>query len=250
MRKGATDVPLRALALALVRLERGLVALEKELHPSLRRVAPNRRQSARNLVHYIALRQHDLRDLQSQLAERGLSSLGRSESCVMSSLLEASARAHESLALAGVSAARRQLSRLEKKRATCLSWETANAFLHQHTRDVLGPQPDGRHIAIMVTAPGANEADSAWMVRLLGAGMNVLRINCAHEGEREWGRMIRALREACAETGKNAASSWIWRGPRSARDPLSAGARSRRGSPRRTTSAGSKLPRASSSAVA
>jgi pyruvate kinase len=109
---------LRVLARELVRLERGLVALEKELRPSLRRVAPNRRPSARNLVHYIALRQHDLRDLQGRLAQRGLSSLGRSESCVMASLLEVSARTHESLALAAVPAARRQLSRLEQVRAT------------------------------------------------------------------------------------------------------------------------------------
>lgn len=220
MRKGATDVPLRALARALVHLERRLVALEKKMRPSLRRVSSDRRPSARNLVHYIALRQHDLRDLQSQLAQRGLSSLGRSESCVMGSLLEVSARAHESLALAGVPAARRQLSRLEKERAASLSWETANAFLHQHTRDVLGPKPDGRHITIMVTAPAANEADSAWMVKLLGAGMNVLRINCAHDNEREWGRMIRALREARAQTGKQCRVLMDLAGPKIRTGPI------------------------------
>jgi pyruvate kinase len=200
--KSAPDGALGALARALVRLERGLVALERSMAASLKRVALDRRASAQNLVHYIALRQHDLRDLQSQLAQRGLSSLGRSESCVMGSLLEVSARAHESLALAGSQAARRQLSRLERARTACLSWEAANAFLHQHTRDVLGSKPKGRHIAIMVTAPSADEADSAWMVRLLDAGMNVLRINCAHETEREWSRLIRALNEARARTGK------------------------------------------------
>lgn len=39
--------------------------------------------SARNLLHYIALRRRDLRGVQQQLAEQGLSSLGRSESHVM-----------------------------------------------------------------------------------------------------------------------------------------------------------------------
>ena len=38
---------------------------------------------------------------------------------------------------------------------------------------------------MMVTAPSAKEGDRAWMVRMLGAGMNVLRVNCAHEGEAE-----------------------------------------------------------------
>ena len=35
--------------------------------------------SARNLVHYMALRRHDLRELQDQLAAVGLSSLGRAD---------------------------------------------------------------------------------------------------------------------------------------------------------------------------
>ena len=90
-------------------------------------------------VHYVALRQHDLRDLQIQLSQRGLSSLGRSESCVMDSLLETSERAHESLAMGGDRDAKRELQRLESERGTAVSWETAKYYLHQHTRDVLGP---------------------------------------------------------------------------------------------------------------
>ena len=39
-----------------------------------------------NLSHYIALREHDLTDLQYRLAARGLSSLGRSESHVLLAL--------------------------------------------------------------------------------------------------------------------------------------------------------------------
>src|ERR1700753_2965322 len=39
-----------------------------------------------NLSHYIALRERDITDLQSQLAARGLSSLGRSESHVAQAL--------------------------------------------------------------------------------------------------------------------------------------------------------------------
>lgn len=50
------------------------------------KVHPEHRASARNLMHYLALRRHDLRHLQSQLAALGLSSLGRTESHVMSAL--------------------------------------------------------------------------------------------------------------------------------------------------------------------
>jgi len=39
-----------------------------------------------NLVHYLALRRHDLRSLQAHLTGLGLSSLGRTESHVLSSI--------------------------------------------------------------------------------------------------------------------------------------------------------------------
>jgi pyruvate kinase len=218
----AAKQSLEALAGELAGLKRRLVNLEKEMRPSIRSVAPDRRESAQNLVHYVALRNHDLRDLQSQLSQLGLSSLGRSESCVMGSLLEVSARTYESLALRGNLDATKHLSRIEL--GTPLSWGKANEYLHKHTREVLGPQPDGRHIYIMVTAPSSKEADSAWMVKMLHAGMNVLRINCAHEGEREWRQTIDALRDARAETKKDCRVLMDLAGPKIRTGPV-AGAR-------------------------
>ncbi len=128
-----------AAAHELVRLEKRLLELEEEMRPSLERVAPEWRDSARNFVHYVALRQHDLRDLQVELSQRGLSSLGRSEGCILASLLEVSARAHEALALRGDESARKELARIEKQRRGALSSEAAKFYLHQHTRELLGP---------------------------------------------------------------------------------------------------------------
>ena len=91
------------------------------MRPSINRVAPDRRASAKNLVHYVALRQQDLRELQTQLAQIGLSSLGRSESCVLESLLQVSARANESLALEGSEVAKRALAHLKKRSRTTVS---------------------------------------------------------------------------------------------------------------------------------
>jgi pyruvate kinase len=193
---------LSAIARQLVRLEGSLLDLEKTMRPAIARAASDRRESAKNLVHYIALRQHDLRDLQLQLSQRGLSSLGRAESCILGSVIEVSERVHESLALRADRSPKRQLRRLEKARRSAMSWDTAQNYLHKHTHDILGARPDNRHIYIMVTAPSAKEADLAWMAKMLRAGMNVLRINCAHEGEREWGLVVRALREARTESGK------------------------------------------------
>src|SRR5262249_33423522 len=49
-------------------------------------VHANYRDSARNLLHYLALRRHDLRPLQLRLAALGLSSLGRAESHVLATV--------------------------------------------------------------------------------------------------------------------------------------------------------------------
>jgi pyruvate kinase len=193
------------------------------MRATIDRVAPDRRESAKNLVHYLALRRQDLRDLQLQLSQRGLSSLSHSESCVMSSVLEVSERAHEALAVRGQEGAKRELLRLEKERSTAMSWETAKGYLHQHTHDLLGPRPDDRHIYIMVTAPPAAEADRAWMLKMLRAGMNVLRINCAHEGEHEWSQMIGALGEARKENGNECRVLMDLAGPKIRTGPVAGG---------------------------
>ena len=54
--------------------------------PSLDEVHPNCRDSAENLLHYLALRRHDLRPLQVRLGALGLSSLGRAESHALASV--------------------------------------------------------------------------------------------------------------------------------------------------------------------
>jgi len=189
------------VASSLVQLERELRELEGEMSSAIEAVPTTHRESARNLVHYVALRQRDLRALQSELAQRGLSSLGRSESCVLGGLLQVSARAHESL-LVQEQGDRAELELLGERCRAAFSWPSAQELLHAHTVDMFGPRPSDRHVYVMVTAPSAEEADREWMVRLLEAGMNVLRINCAHETEAEWGRIIDALQRAREMTGK------------------------------------------------
>lgn len=188
------------VARVLVSIEAELRALEGEMAAAIEATPQALRESARNLIHYVALRQRDLRELQEQLAEHGLSSLGRTESCVLGGLLQASIRAHESIALREGGSA--ELERLRAAREAALSWSAARSYLHRHTVDVFGPRPLDRHIYVMVTAPSAAEADSDWMAKQLEAGMNVLRVNCAHETQEEWGSMVDALQRATERTGR------------------------------------------------
>lgn len=191
---------LRRVRRTLQEIESRMLELEAEMHVALQRVPEERRESAKNLVHYIALRQQDLRQLQVELADLGLSSLGRLEGCALGTIRRVLARVQEGLACRGDEAARATLAQRRDEVEGALDWSAGKEALHLHTRVILGPRPDGRHVYIMVTAPCASEADGSWMETMLRSGMNVLRINCAHEGPAEWAQMVEALRAASSRT--------------------------------------------------
>jgi pyruvate kinase len=63
-----------------------MAALERQFGPDIANLPEAHRPSAKNLVHYLALRRHDLQPLQERLASFGLSSLGRSEAHIGANL--------------------------------------------------------------------------------------------------------------------------------------------------------------------
>src|SRR5262245_6367945 len=126
---------------ALQGLRAEMEQLERSASASLDRLRPDFRRSAANLIHYLALRRHDLRPLQDRLAELGLSSLGRAES-------------HVAFNIDTVLGALRSLANREGGSAsTALSMADGDALLEQHTELLLGPKPPGRVVRIMVTMP-------------------------------------------------------------------------------------------------
>jgi len=158
----------------------------------LARVHPDFHASALNLIAYLALRHLDLRELQAQLALLGLSSLGRAEKNVMASISTVQK------ALRKISAGQ-DYDLLEEHR----SLERSKRRLDAHIRQSLGHRTDSRNVRIMVTMP-AEAADDYELVRaMLMAGMDLARINCAHDGEASWLRVVQNIRHAEAETGRN-----------------------------------------------
>ncbi len=77
---------LRQLSGRLAKLYAEMLALDAALIDDGVPLQKEHRRSAHNLAHYLALRQQDLRELQTSLAALGLSSLGRSESHVLSAI--------------------------------------------------------------------------------------------------------------------------------------------------------------------
>lgn len=145
---------------------------------------------AQNLAHYLALRQEDLRELQMQLIPWGLSSLGRSESHVMETLdnLAATLRTLS----AGVPYAVPHSPE---------TFFTGDGWLEAEAERVLGPEPAGRRVRIMATFPTEAATDYGLVRSWLLDGLNIARINCAHDSRAEWAGMVANVRRAEAETG-------------------------------------------------
>ena len=146
-------------------------------------VQTQHRESARNLIHYVAARQHDLRPLQASLAAYGLSSLGRMESIVRP-WIETVIETVDALATG------------RPRHGIWGDLDGGTRLLLRHRDDVLGAVHghDDRITHIMVTMPSEAADDPGLVQRMGAAGMDVARINCAHDGPAEWARMIAAVR--------------------------------------------------------
>ena len=191
-----------------------ILAEEAQSAERLDQVHANFRESARNLVHYLSLRRRDLRPLQLSLARLGLSSLGRAESHV----------------LATVNAVLEILHRLTGTRhppaatpAGVIDFATGERLLAEHTEALLGPATPGRSVRIMVTMP-SEAADDYMLVRdLMQAGMDCMRINCAHDDLDAWAGMIKHLRRAEQELGRPCRLVMDLAGPKLRTGPLEPG---------------------------
>lgn len=158
----------------------------------LKSVDPGYLASARNFLHYLALRRFDLRSLQEDLAAVGVSSLGRSESHVLANLDKVLGILHR---LAG----RPWIPHSDDEP---IGLKTSHSTLVRHTSDLLGAVPDGRNVRIMVTLPSEAADDFGLVKKLMQAGMDVARINCAHDGADEWRSMAASVRRAAKSVNR------------------------------------------------
>ena len=143
--------------------------------------------SARNLACYLALRRHDLRQLQVALMRWGLSSLGRSESRVTATL---DAVLHTLGVLCGADA--RALPPYPDEAAVF----QGNQLVAEQAQALFGTAKPERSTRIMVTLPSEAAEDPALVHGLLQAGVECVRINCAHDDEDAWRAMLAHLRAA------------------------------------------------------
>jgi pyruvate kinase len=171
-------------------------------------------RSARNLAHYLALRRHDIRKIQEQLTELGLSSLGRTEGHVMDTV-QAVLKVLVALTGADIS--------LAPPQEPAVAIGEGAKLLDRNTDVLLGPPVPERKVRIMVTMPAEAASDESLVRDLLLNGMNCMRINCAHDNEDVWSKMILNLQKAREETGKDCRILMDLAGPKLRTGPIEPG---------------------------
>ena len=132
-----------------------------------------------------------MRALQKRLAAVGISSLGRIESHVYPHLNAITDLL--SCVLGKNSIDNIHLPSAEAMGMTQLDINTNNLF---------GIPPFNRRVRIMVTLPSDASNDYVLVKEMLSNGMDCAKINCAHDTPEIWADMIKRIRQACRETGK------------------------------------------------
>jgi len=187
----ATDpAPLNALMDEVVALRNAVVEAAAPLLTRFARTG-TADSAVTNLAHYLVLRQRDLRPLQRQLMWRGLSSLGRLESRVLPTLDAVAA------ALAAMSDRESPFPAPTEE-----VFFAGEARLAAATEALFGAPPTHRRSRIMVTLPSEAARDPAFVTELAQRGMDIARINCAHDDNVAWRAMTSHVRAAGEKIGR------------------------------------------------
>lgn len=149
-------------------------------------LAVNQKISAANLIQYLALRSEDIRSLQDELHITGLSSLTSSESHILRQVQAILQRLRKQFSPEDIS--------------PC-DYYKGRSLIDSRSKQLFGSKKDSSIPYLMITFD-TEFADNYQLVKkLLEAGMNIARINCAHDNEDIWKNMVDLVRTATEKTG-------------------------------------------------
>ncbi len=178
-------VDLIKLSDELGKLEDLMIRTENDFQHLLEKVHPTNKLNAINLLHYLSLRSVDIRELQDILHAAGLSSMASSESHIRGQLL----------------AIMQRLGHEIKIPENVFQYETGKRSLTKKSIELFGLKQTEAVPYIMITFDTGLADDYAKVKNLLQSGMNIARINCAHDDESTWFRMIQHIKRASKITG-------------------------------------------------
>ncbi|SFU18844.1 pyruvate kinase [Algoriphagus locisalis] len=173
---------LEEITVALSALESEMSSIPGEFAEILSHIHPDRLLSAQNLLKYLVLRKTDIQQLQNDLHLMGLSSLASCESHTHFQLQSTMERLGREFEVKDQSTAQYGSDRISQ------TGEVLFGHTHQEWPS-----------SIMVTMDPAFLAKKHAIRDLLRNGMAVARINCAHDSEEVWEKMILRIRKESAQ---------------------------------------------------
>ena len=152
---------------------------EKKYQHLVEKVHPKYTKSAQNLIHYLALRSSNMDKLQKKLADIGISNSVDSTMSVLNDLLN-------------IKTVIKSLLEIEKPKVEdlFLTRKEAKKLLKNNSIALFGLKKNNRKTSIMVTQPTLAAEDIEFTKSLLDLGMNCARVNCAHDDEEVWKKII------------------------------------------------------------
>ncbi|MEM8938394.1 MAG: pyruvate kinase [Bacteroidota bacterium] len=176
---------------------------ELECQQRLAKVDPIYKRSAKNLIHYNALRKHDIREVQKKLKNLGMSRLANSSSHVLASLLSNKLILHSLLG-----------QKYKEQKKAGLSIKNGKKLQNYYAKELLGYRSKGRRVRIMVTQPTESAFNYPMVLNMVKNGMNCARINCAHDNPEIWLKIINNLKAASKQQGRKVKITMDLAGPK------------------------------------
>ena len=190
-----------------------LKEFENKYETEINEVDPLYINSAKNLIHYLAFRSFDIASIQRELIDLSLPDLSNIEPHVMKSLVD-------------IKNIIKKLNDKEKYKNEkgILSIKKSRKLLNKNTKLLFGRKSKKRRTRIMVTLPNTAADDYKFVNKLIKSGMNCARINCAHDNEEIWLKMINNIKDASEKLNKNCKIMMDLCGPKLRTGPMVPGA--------------------------
>lgn len=162
-----------------------MAAFENTYKLQIDNVHPNYKYSAKNLIHYLAFRSLDNTPFQKNLNDLGLPTSVNTESSILHTILIYRTLVSHLLKIDDTIPKQSFLTNKESKQ-----------LLKKNTNALFGEKPINRRTRILVTQPTNAAESSTFSEHLINAGMNCARVNCAHDDEVTWKKIIDNIKHA------------------------------------------------------
>ena len=170
---------LQEIHAALDRVIDRIYEFERKYEVQLKQVHPKYSRSARNLVHYLAMRSLNMNVFQEKLEDIGLPIALESHRNILFNLLNLRILVNSLIN-----------NESDGEEHPCTDNQEVELILQENRKAIFGDIRNDRNTAILVTQPSQAANDRSFLESLISRGMDCARINCAHDDEVIWKGII------------------------------------------------------------